>query len=62
VDLDDQVSTVLAEHVRKHPPRTVELPDVTAGTPDPGKCPKRRPVALLFTDDQGRPSTTSGGR
>jgi integrase len=55
VDLDDQVSTVLAEHVRKHPPRTVELPDVTAGTPDPGKSPKRRPVALLFTDDQGRP-------
>jgi integrase len=55
VDLDDQVGIVLAEHVRNHPPVAVELPDITAGTPDPGKQPKRRPVALMFTDDQGRP-------
>jgi integrase len=46
---------VLAEHIRKYPPVLVELPDITAGTPDPGKPPKRRKVALLFTDDQGRP-------
>jgi integrase len=55
VDLDDQVAIVLTQHVRDHPPVVVELPDITAGTPDPGKQPKRRPVALLFTDDQGRP-------
>jgi hypothetical protein len=39
VDLDDQVAAVLADHVRDHPPVTVELPDITAGTPDPGKEP-----------------------
>jgi integrase len=55
VDLDDQVAIVLAEHIRNYPPVLVELPDITAGTPDPGKPAKRRKVALLFTDDQGRP-------
>lgn len=55
VDLDDHVAAVFAEHVRRYPPVLVELPDVTAGTPDPGKDPKRRLVPLLFTDDQGRP-------
>jgi integrase len=55
VDLDDQVAIVPAEHVRNHPPVTVHLPDITAVTPDPGKEARRRPVALLFTDEQGRP-------
>ncbi|MFI7648814.1 tyrosine-type recombinase/integrase [Micromonospora sp. NPDC049460] len=55
VDLDDQVAAVLADHVRDHPPATVELPDITAGTPDPGKSPTRRHVALLFADPWGRP-------
>jgi hypothetical protein len=55
VDLDDHVALILAEHIRNHPPVTVALPDITAGTPDPGKRPKRRPVALLFTDELGRP-------
>ncbi|QSB14048.1 tyrosine-type recombinase/integrase [Natronosporangium hydrolyticum] len=55
VDLDDDVAAVLGEHVRKYPPVTVELPDITAGTPDPGKAPKLRAVPLLFTDAQGRP-------
>ncbi|RIV30866.1 tyrosine-type recombinase/integrase [Micromonospora radicis] len=55
VDLDDHVASVFAEHVRKYPPVLVELPDVTAGTPDPGKDPKRRLVPLLFTDEKGRP-------
>jgi integrase len=41
--------------VRKYPPLLVELPDITAGTPDPGKDAKRRLVPLLFTDEQGRP-------
>ena len=40
VDLDDHVAFLLAEHVRKYPPASVELPDTTAGTPDPGKQPK----------------------
>jgi integrase len=55
VDLDDNVALILAEHIRNHPPVTVELPDITAGTPGPGKRPKRRPVALLFTDELSRP-------
>jgi integrase len=55
VDLDDHVGVILAEHVRNHPPTTVELPDITGGTPDPGKPVNRRQVALLFTDDQARP-------
>ncbi len=55
VDLDDHVAAVFAEHVRKYPPASVELPDITAGTPDSGKDPRRRLVPLLFTDDQGRP-------
>ena len=55
VDLDDHVAVILAGHIGNYPPVTVELPDITAGTPDPGKPAKRRPVALLFTDDQGRP-------
>jgi integrase len=55
VDLDDQVAIVIAAHIRNHPPVIVELPDITAGTPDPGKQPTRRPVALLFTDHAGRP-------
>lgn len=55
VDLDDHVALVLAEHVRKYPPTLVDLPDITAGTPDPGKRAKCRAVPLLFTDDQGRP-------
>ncbi|WP_247662872.1 hypothetical protein [Micromonospora sp. U21] len=33
----------------------MELPDITAGTPDRGKQPKHRLVPLLVTDDQGRP-------
>lgn len=55
VDLDDQVAAVLANHIRKYPPVIVDLPDITRGTPDPGKPAKRRKAALLFTDDQGRP-------
>jgi integrase len=55
VDLDDQVAEVIAEHVDRYPPAIVDLPDVTAGTPDPGMPPRRRPVRLLFTDGQGRP-------
>jgi integrase len=55
VDLDDQVSAVIAAHVRKYPPTVIELPDITAGTPDPGKLAKRRPVPLLFTDERTRP-------
>jgi integrase len=55
VDLDDQVAIVIAEHVRRFPPSAVMLPDITRGTPDPGKEPRRRPVALLFTDEVGRP-------
>ena len=55
VDLDDHVAKVVAEHIHHRPPVTVELPDITAGTPDPGKQPTRRAVALLFTDEQGRP-------
>lgn len=31
------------------------MPDVTRGTPDPGKQAPLRPVALLFTDKLGRP-------
>jgi integrase len=31
------------------------LPDITRGTPDPGKRATRRPVALLFTGDLVRP-------
>jgi integrase len=54
VDLDDHVDQVVADHVRRHPPAVVDLPDVTAGTPDPGKPATRRPIALLFTFD-GRP-------
>ena len=60
VDLDDQVATEVARHVARFPPRTVLLPDVTRGAPDPGKDPTRRPVALLFTDDQGRPIHDQG--
>jgi integrase len=55
VDLDDDVAAVLGEHIRNHPPVTVELADITRGTPDPGKPALRRPVELLFTDYQGRP-------
>ncbi|MCX4386832.1 hypothetical protein OG777_07805 [Micromonospora peucetia] len=55
VDLDDHVALALGEHVRKYPPALVELPDITGGTPDPGKQAKRRTVSLLFTDDQGKP-------
>jgi hypothetical protein len=56
VDLDDQVAAVIAAHVRDHPPVTVVLPDITGGTPDPGRPAKRRSVALLFTDELGRPN------
>lgn len=55
VNLDDDVSATLATHVQLFPPVTVELPDITRGTPDPGKPAMRRPVRLLFTDDNGRP-------
>jgi integrase len=55
VDLDDDVAVILAEHIRASPPTTVDLPDITAGTPDPGKAPRRRRVALVFTDELGRP-------
>jgi len=55
VDLDDHVAAMLAEHIRKFPPVAVDLPDITAGTPDPGKPPRRRRVELLFTDENGRP-------
>ena len=55
VDLDDHVGAIVAEHIRNYLPTVVELPDITAGTPDPGKPVRRRPVALLFTDNQGRP-------
>ena len=52
---DDEVASALAEHIRLFPPATVKLPDITRGTPDPGKPAIRRPVDLLFTDDLGRP-------
>ncbi|MEU4634235.1 site-specific integrase [Micromonospora chalcea] len=55
VDLDDHVAALFAQHVRTYPPALVELPDITAGTPDPGREPKRRLVPLLFTDELGRP-------
>ncbi|WP_433688130.1 tyrosine-type recombinase/integrase [Micromonospora carbonacea] len=55
VDLDDHVALVLAEHIRKYPPALVDLPDITTGTPDPGKQAMRRAVPLLFTDDEGKP-------
>jgi integrase len=55
VDLDEQVAEVVRKHVQNYPPRGVLLPDITRGTPDPGKQPKRRTVPLLFTDEQGRP-------
>jgi integrase len=55
VDLDDQVAAAVAAHVINYPPVPVVLPDITKGTPDPGKQPTRRKVALLFTDDKGRP-------
>lgn len=55
VDLDDAVAQALADHTHQFPPVTVELPDITRGTPDPGKPALRRPVALLFTDHLGRP-------
>ena len=55
VDLDDQVAAVVARHVELFPPAVVLLPDVTRGTPDPGKRPPARAVALLFTDELGRP-------
>lgn len=55
VDLDDQVAVILAEHLRAHPPVTVELPDITAGTPDAGKSAPVREVGLLFTNENGRP-------
>lgn len=55
VDLDDELAAVLAEHVKKYPPVVIELVDITGGTPDPGKAPKRRMAPFLFTDDQGRP-------
>lgn len=55
VDLDDHVAEVVARHVKTYPPVTVMLADITQGTPDPGRKPLRRPVALLFTDEHGRP-------
>jgi integrase len=60
VDLDDAVAAALAEHVRKYPPVTVELPDITKGIPDPGKPATRRKVELLFTDHNGRPIHDQG--
>jgi hypothetical protein len=50
VDLYDQDSAALAEHAFKYPPAPVVLPDITRGTPDPGKEPPKRVAALLFTD------------
>ncbi|AEV88687.1 tyrosine recombinase XerD [Actinoplanes sp. SE50] len=55
VDLDDQVAIVIAEHIRKHPPVNVQLPDITEGAPDQGRPPTRRAVPLLFTSEQGLP-------
>jgi integrase len=55
IDLDDQVALALADHVQNHPPVSVLLPDITRGTPDPGKAARRRSVPLLFTDEFGRP-------
>jgi integrase len=55
VDLDDDVAAALRNHIVDHPPVTVELADITRGTPDPGKPVTRRSVPLLFTDDQDRP-------
>jgi integrase len=55
VDLDDDVAVALAEHVRRFPPVDVELPDITRGTPDPGKPATRRAAALLMTDERGKP-------
>jgi len=42
-------------HIESYPPALIELPDVTAGTPDPGKKPKRRSTRLVFVDELGRP-------
>jgi integrase len=55
VDLDDAVAAAIAEHVDHFPPVQVDLPDITRGTPDPGKPAARRLANLLFTDDLGRP-------
>jgi integrase len=55
VDLDDHVAEVVAQHVRDYPPVVVTLPDITGGTPDPGKRPRTRKLPLLFTDELGRP-------
>lgn len=45
----------MTAHVQHFPPVGVDLPDITRGTPDPGKPPLRRLVELLFTDELGRP-------
>ncbi|MEV0273277.1 tyrosine-type recombinase/integrase [Hamadaea sp. NPDC050747] len=55
VDMDDELSEVILAHIEKYPPVPVEMVDITSGTPDPGKEPKRRRALLLFTDEQGRP-------
>jgi integrase len=55
VDLDDDVASAVTGHIQQFRPVTVELPDITRGTPDPGKPATRRPVELLFTDELGRP-------
>ncbi|WP_082772603.1 site-specific integrase [Actinoplanes sp. TFC3] len=55
IDLDDAVAAAITEHVLRFPPAAVELPDITRGTPDPGKPATRRLVELLFTDEFGRP-------
>jgi hypothetical protein len=59
-----KVAAVVAQHVKEFPPAVVMmmLPDVTRGTPDPGKRPSLRPVALLFTDELRRPEGTESVR
>jgi integrase len=55
VDLDDAVAQAVTEHCERFPPVSVQLADITRGTPDPGKPVRRRSVPLLFTDQHGRP-------
>ncbi len=51
VDLDPEVSTVLAEHIRLFPPVEVDLTDITSGDP------VKRRASLLFTTERGKPLT-----
>jgi integrase len=49
LDLDPDVATALAEHIREFPPVGVEIVDLTSGRPE------RRTVPLMFTNERGGP-------